>query len=308
MKNTMPNAASEEILINISAVERDTGLSKDTLRMWERRYGFPMPLRDANGERAYPTDQVEKLRIIKRLLDRGHRPGKVIERPLDELLALGAQPSVNDAPRQDIEVFLRLIKSHQLPELRRQLSQALARQGLQGFVMDTVAPLNVAVGDAWMRGYLAVFEEHIYTELMQSILRNAVGALQGQDRTPRVLLTSLPNELHNLGLLMVEAILCVEGATCIPLGTETPLGEIVGAAQAQRADIVALSFSAAYSESKAAEGLKELRALLPGPMMLCAGGSAVQRIRKPIEGVRLVTTLDEMVQLIKEWRAQRFVY
>jgi MerR family transcriptional regulator, light-induced transcriptional regulator len=267
-----------------------------------------MPLRDSNGERAYPTDQVEKLRIIKRLLDRGHRPGKVIERPLDELLALGAQPSVNDAPRQDIEVFLRLIKSHQLPELRRQLSQALARQGLQGFVMDTVAPLNVAVGDAWMRGFLAVFEEHIYTELMQSILRNAVGALQGQDRTPRVLLTSLPNELHNLGLLMVEAILSVEGATCIPLGTETPLAEIVGAAQAQRADIVALSFSAAYSETKAAEGLKELRALLPGPMLLCAGGSAVQRIRKPIEGVRLVTTLDEMVQLIKDWRAQRFVY
>jgi len=35
---------------NIAAVERDTGLSKDVLRMWERRYGFPVPNRDANGE------------------------------------------------------------------------------------------------------------------------------------------------------------------------------------------------------------------------------------------------------------------
>jgi methanogenic corrinoid protein MtbC1 len=232
----------------------------------------------------------------------------VIERPIEELIALGAQPSANAAPRQDIEVFLRLIKSHQLPELRRHLSQTLARQGLQRFVTETVAPLNIAVGDAWMRGFLAVFEEHLYTELMQNALRNAVSALQSQGRTPRVLLTSLPNDLHNLGLLMVEAVLCVEGASCIPLGTETPLGEIVTAAQAQRADIVALSFSAAYSEVRAAEGLRELRALLPGQTALCAGGAAVQRIRKPIEGVRLVGSLEEMVEVIKEWRAERFVY
>jgi hypothetical protein len=28
-------------LMNIAAVERETGLGKDTLRVWERRYGFP---------------------------------------------------------------------------------------------------------------------------------------------------------------------------------------------------------------------------------------------------------------------------
>ncbi|MEY2631516.1 MAG: hypothetical protein RIR00_170, partial [Pseudomonadota bacterium] len=61
---------------SIAAVERDTGLSKDVLRMWERRYGFPVPDRDTNGERAYPSEQVERLRQIKRLMDQGHRPGK----------------------------------------------------------------------------------------------------------------------------------------------------------------------------------------------------------------------------------------
>ena len=40
------------MVLNISAVERETGLSKDVLRMWERRYGFPKPDRDENGERA----------------------------------------------------------------------------------------------------------------------------------------------------------------------------------------------------------------------------------------------------------------
>ncbi|MCX7153848.1 MAG: MerR family transcriptional regulator [Proteobacteria bacterium] len=40
----------------ISAVERDTGLSKDILRMWERRYRFPQPDRDQHGERLYPGE------------------------------------------------------------------------------------------------------------------------------------------------------------------------------------------------------------------------------------------------------------
>jgi MerR family transcriptional regulator, light-induced transcriptional regulator len=303
-----PTSMPVEILINISAVERDTGLSKDTLRMWERRYDFPKPLRDHNGERAYPAEQVEKLRLVKRLMDRGHRPGKIIGLTATELERLGAEVSGETAPRQDIEVFVRLIKTHQLPELRRHLSQTMARQGLQNFVIDTVAPLNVAVGDAWMRGYLAVFEEHLYSELMQSILRNAIASIQPQGRSPRVLLTSFPGELHNLGLLMVEATLAVEGTSCIPLGTETPAAEIAVAARAHRADIVALSFSAAYSETRAADGLRELRAMLPEPTQLWAGGAGVARSRRQIDGVKLVSSLGQIVDLVKEWRARHASY
>src|SRR5437016_4982137 len=54
--------------LNISAVERETGLSKDVLRIWERRYGFPHPDRDDNAERQYAADEVAKLRAIKRLM------------------------------------------------------------------------------------------------------------------------------------------------------------------------------------------------------------------------------------------------
>ena len=68
--------------LSIAAVERDTGIGKDTLRVWERRYGFPKPGRDANDERSYPMVQVERLRVIKRLMDQGHRPGRVVAQPM----------------------------------------------------------------------------------------------------------------------------------------------------------------------------------------------------------------------------------
>ena len=63
---------SSLIMFTIAAVERDTRLGKDTLRVWERRYGFPRPLRDDKGERLYPPDQVERLRHIRRQIGRAH--------------------------------------------------------------------------------------------------------------------------------------------------------------------------------------------------------------------------------------------
>src|SRR5690349_20157754 len=128
--------ASETLSHSIGAVERDTGVPKDTLRIWERRYGFPHPQRDIYGERQFSTEQVEKLRLIKRLLDRGHRPRKIIPLDIAELIRL-AEVSVSDNTesdkgevRADLSQYIELCKTHQVEELRRTLSQALARMGL----------------------------------------------------------------------------------------------------------------------------------------------------------------------------------
>jgi len=98
--NCMNDRARPLVLtLSIAAVERDTGLSKDTLRVWERRYGFPMPERDGIGERAYTLAQVEKLRIIKRLLDAGHRPGRIV--PLDALALQQLADQTVDQPQRN---------------------------------------------------------------------------------------------------------------------------------------------------------------------------------------------------------------
>jgi len=65
-------------LFAIGTVERDTGIGRDTLRIWERRYGFPSPERNAKGERVYSDDQIRRLQRFRRLLDQGRRPGKVV--------------------------------------------------------------------------------------------------------------------------------------------------------------------------------------------------------------------------------------
>ena len=300
--------------MSIGAVERDTGLGKDTLRVWERRYGFPKPARDTNGERIYSVEQVERLRLIKRLMDQGHRPGRLFSASDAELtglgerdtrLASGARASPAEPSRElkeCIEHIVNRIKAHDMLGLRQTLSQTMARQGLHHFVLDTIGPLNQAIGDAWMRGDLAVFEEHLYSEQIKLLLRHAISNLPGNNGArPRILLTTVPDELHVLGLLMVDCLLTLEGASCISLGTQTPLTDIRQAADAHRADIVALSFSSAYSTRLVAPTLKQLRQLLPPNIALWAGGTGAERL-PAIDGITRLPALGDALNELQVWR------
>jgi DNA-binding transcriptional MerR regulator/methylmalonyl-CoA mutase cobalamin-binding subunit len=292
---------------NIAAVERDTGLSKDVLRMWERRYGFPVPERDGNGDRAYSADQVDRLRLIKRLMDMGHRPGKLIATPYEELAALAPRRAVptrsmTDEHHAELDELVELIRRHDGGSYVQAMQQRLARQGLQRFVQDTVAPLAHGIGEAWEQGRVEVFEEHLFTELTKRLLRQSIATLPTGARRPRMLLTTLPGEQHVLGLLMAETLFALEGAECIPLGTQTPLAEIGRAAIAHQADVVALSFSAAFPPRQIPALLLQLRMGLHAGVELWAGGSGVARLAET-EGVVLMPTLDDALAALAAWHA-----
>jgi DNA-binding transcriptional MerR regulator/methylmalonyl-CoA mutase cobalamin-binding subunit len=295
---------------SISDVERDTGVAKETLRVWERRYAFPQPLRDANGERVYPADQVSKLRLVQRLLDMGFRPGKIMQLDQDKLSQLAQQRTADVTCSDDdtpvLQQYLALIKAHQMVEVRQRMVQLQMQIGLERLVRELIAPLTTRVGQAWASGELAIYEEHLYTESVQTVLHNALfGFAQhrpaGAAGSPRILLTTVPQELHAVGLLMAEAILSLHGAHCISLGVQTPIPEIVAAAASQRVDIVALSFSTAISQRATLANLAELRLRLPAEVEIWAGGARAFDSRRKIAEAH-VLDLDSVVAGLERWR------
>ena len=245
---------------------------------------------------------------MKRLMDVGLRPGKIIGLSLSELNAMAdaRAPARRDdlAPALERDV-LTMLQTHDVAALQSALTSLLMRQGLTRFVLDTVTPLNRAVGDAWMRGELQVFEEHLYTEQLHIALRAAINAFPRQGGAPRILLTTFPAEQHGLGLLMVEAIMVPEGAQCISLGPQTPLEDIRRAAVAHKAHIVALSFSAAFPLRQATDGLATLRRELPPHVTLWAGGEMTGRVRKTLPGVVLIPDLGSTIAALRSWRTHR---
>lgn len=307
--------SAKPVTLSIAAVERDTGLSKDTLRVWERRYGFPVPERDVLGERSYPFDQVERLRTIKRLLDAGHRPGRVVAMAPEDLSQLAAALGTSAARREppigattppaDMAQLLWLVQHNDVDRLRGALTRALARMGMGRFVLDVIAPLNGEVGEAWMQGRLEVFQEHLYTESVQVVLRNALHHLPaaGAGR-PCVLLATVSGEPHGLGLLMAEAVLALEGCRCVSLGVQTPIWDIVRAADAVDAQIVALSYTGCTSPNQLVDGLVELRSKLRPDIDLWAGGSAAALQRRRVDGVLVLPQLEQVGDALARWHAR----
>ncbi len=297
----MPKDPSSKPHLPIGVVERETGLPKDTLRVWERRYGFPMPERDEAGERLYSAADIEKLRLIKRLIDQGHRPSKLIGASAHTLNELTHNNQEQKASSH-CEELLKLVRVAHADELASRLSQTLLQQGLVRFVCDTLAPLNRMVGEAWMRGEVQIFDEHLYSELVENMLRAAIGLHTGRTGAPRILLTTVPEEEHGLGLLMAEAMMTAEGAVCVSLGTRTPLIDIERAAIHGRFDAVALSFSVRCSPRTTHESLHTLRTLLPPHIELWAGGAGVRTPGRLAAGIHAITSIEGAQDAVREWR------
>ncbi|VXC64960.1 MerR family transcriptional regulator [Burkholderia sp. 8Y] len=293
--------------VGIGAIAQEIGLTKDTLRVWERRYGFPQPMRSPGGERLYPQEQVTKLRLVKRLLDAGHRPSKVLAQPIQALQQLAESSGVGqDAPDAELDHFIALLRNGAYEDFRFALLRRATRDGLERFVIDVAAPLSARVGNAWAAGTLQVYHEHLFSEAIQLTLRTMMrplsDAVRGRGGRPRVLLTTLSGEGHGLGILMAEAMFTLCECECVQLGLQTPLHDIVSAAVAHKVDVVGLSFTAVLPAQTIANGLTELRSMLPPQMRIWAGGSSPALRRKLNEGVEHVTGLTPIEEFVAAWR------
>jgi methanogenic corrinoid protein MtbC1 len=283
-------------LYSIGVVERDTGIGRDTLRVWERRYGFPEPVRNEKGERGYSEMQLRRLQRIRRLLDRGIRPGKLLplgESALDKLEA-SLQPGKPRQPEKSVSALLDAIRSADAGRIEILLRKTYEKQGMKGFILETVVPLLNSVGELWVGGELQVFQEHFLSEQLIRFLNAEIAKTEKITGKPRVLLATLPGEEHTLGLLMVAALLSSRGISVINLGSEVPMDQIVQAVQQFHADVVGITFSGAYQYKNIRAHLVELRELIPEAVDVWTGGEGVHRLRKLPPGVTRFTSLENL--------------
>jgi DNA-binding transcriptional MerR regulator len=284
--------------LSIGSVERDTGIARDTLRIWERRYGFPEPVRNDKGERMYPEIQLRRLQRIRRLLDQGLRPGRVVALSDIELDMLEADLCPPTPSNDLIEQILNILQAADVSGLEDVLSVTYQQQGMQNFIIDTVVPLLQTVGQRWAAGKLQIFEEHLLSVVLNRFINSEISAkqkiAQKTARRPRVLLATLPGEEHTLGLLMVSALLSVRNSYVINLGAEVPLDQLVSAVARFDVDVLGVTFSGAYQYENIRGNLHELRDAIAEDIPIWAGGEGVKRLRKLPKGVTKFTSLDKL--------------
>lgn len=92
----------------IRAASALTGINPNTLRAWERRYGLVRPERTPKGYRLYTEDDIQRLRVIQRAMQKGISVGQVKDHLGEEgtLTALLEEPTADATPARTIEVSL----------------------------------------------------------------------------------------------------------------------------------------------------------------------------------------------------------
>jgi DNA-binding transcriptional MerR regulator/methylmalonyl-CoA mutase cobalamin-binding subunit len=288
----------------IGTVARLAGLTTHAIRVWERRYGAAAPSRSSGGARLYSDDDVQRFKLIKRLLERGYSTRAIANLDLPQLVALAAgdapvtpELSASETERGEraqaaIDALLDAVSDMNVEAAERVLQHASNDFSPRELVMSVLAPALEEVGSRWARRELCTASEHAASALLRTRL-GALLAAQAVGKSAPVICTSPSGEQHELGALLVAVLIAMRGRRAIFLGANLPAAQIAEAARLAKASAVALSV-VCLSGDEAGRELARIRKALPRNVEIVVGGRGSTSLSRVPQGVRLLSSLEEL--------------
>jgi DNA-binding transcriptional MerR regulator len=285
--------------LRIGELSRRSGVSRELLRAWERRYGLLTPTRSVGGLRLYSADDMARVQTMQRHLAEGLAAAEAAA--LATQRAASSPDTVLPPPvaRQQLEAALSSFDEGRAHEI---IDALLACVSIDGLLRDVVVPYLHELGERWERGEVSVAQEHFASSLLRGRL---LGLARGWGRGigPSAILACAPGEQHDLGLIAFGLALRARGWCIVYLGADTPLESVAEAARTCDPTIVVISAVDAHAFRRHAEAL----ACLAREARLCLGGPGAAKARLEADIVLLtegpVEEAERLTQLAARWSA-----
>jgi DNA-binding transcriptional MerR regulator len=255
----------EEAVYSIAAVSKLTGASCHALRVWERRYGFPIPQRSASGHRRYTREQVHALRSITSLSHGGRPIGELIAEFLEGRLAVTGMEDSHVAPEGD-GALTRLVES--LIEGDLDGGEAAYRRLTEGLdpiaiVSRIIGPAWIDAGERWFRRESAIYQERIVSSFLGRKLEVMIDVARRENERPvhTIVIGTIQGDRHQGGVLMLNVLLEHHEWRVFNLGVDLPTREYLAAIKHWNPDALALSFVLSRNIKKRFQELSQIRGL-----------------------------------------------
>lgn len=282
-----------------------TGLSKDVIRVWERRYGLIKPTRGTNRYRNYSDEDVALLRYIKREMERGASIGSLAAQGRDRLLAqLHAEPSLPVLAESPFERLLAELITALDPldrtAFERRLNGAVAVIPFEEALDRILLPLLVRVGDLWHEGRLGIAIEHYVTNLVRQKLFTAMNQLPVREGGLKVVVACPAGQYHDIGAQSIAYRCGLKGCRVYFLGADVPASALSAFCVQTRPDLVVLSIPADAVEEELREYAREIMAALQSMCPVKAGGTGALRAKQILEqgGIEVLQDLTALMNFV----------
>jgi len=293
-------------MYSIKAVSLATGLSVETLRAWERRYGLIRPQRDGSGRRIYDAADVARLRRLRHATERGHPIGRIAELTDDQLSALLAEAPERQnraAANAFVQRILDAATNFRPTECERALTLAISLLPAAQLIEHVLEPALVQVGERWHAGEFSIAQERLVSACVRRHVGLVLDAYERLSRGPLIVFATLPGEAHELGLLMSALLAASKGFRSQYLGPGLPARELAQYANRVNAAAIAISLVLRPVPSSVRPDLESLRAEVhPGAAILVGGaamiGLAPDVLPRGCTGVHNQTDFEERLNLL----------
>ena len=284
----------------IHRVAKLTGLSKDVIRVWERRYGLVKPSRSSNRYREYSDEEVALLRFVKNQMEQGATIGGLAAEGHDSLVArmrVGTPVSETEQKPHDrlLDELIGSLDPMDKAGFERRLNGAVAVIPFEEAVQRILLPLQIRIGELWHEGHLNVAVEHYVTKIIQQKLFSVMNQLPVNEFGPRILIACPEGETHEIGAQAVAYIAATKGCHVYYLGPNLPYSDLVNFCEKISPDLVLLSLTELKQEAATLHHIKQLEQLaIRWPVAV--GGQGARAIEDRLRDTK-IELLDDLTAL-----------
>jgi methanogenic corrinoid protein MtbC1 len=131
---------------------------------------------------------------------------------------------------------------------------------LVAFYLQVVQPCLYQVGNLWQRGVISVAQEHLASAMVNRIMTVAYARVEPMNRLMgKVVVTTAPNDFHEIGARMLADCLGLDGWEVDHLGANTPQSDLLGFLIGSNPFLVAISLALPCDLMETAEIVRSIR-------------------------------------------------
>ena len=214
-----------------------TGLTEFTIRGWENRYKAFKPHRGDTGRREYRKDDIERALLLRELLKRGHKVGRVANLGTKRLQDLFSQAELERSSSrhggqpEPVSRFSELLALQKWTELKA-FVQKVSTHNTRKLISDFFLPALKELASGFEAGVISIAQEHVASSLLKEKIYAALVELEAKNaldrnrRKSHFVLAAPEGDHHDIGLLLAHLLIRSYGLVSLNLGPHTPVRDL----------------------------------------------------------------------------------